>query len=171
MQWDFWTLSPESAHQVTVLDVGPGNAPDVPAHERVQQPHATPTINAAGARISGVKYHFKPWKGWMLHDGVAEADDRAEVPTSIAIDHRRSPCGNAPEWRSSTQVCRSKKRRLSVRPFRPDEGLATLGLRAHSGGPPCTRPAIPRISFFAEVEQAGSPANLVPGTGLSRTER
>ncbi len=39
MQWDFWTLSPESAHQVTWL-MGDRGIPQVVApHERLLQPH------------------------------------------------------------------------------------------------------------------------------------
>ena len=57
--------------------------------------------------------------------------------------------------------------RLPVQPLRPDQGLATLGLPARSGRAAWSSTATPR-TFFAEVEQAAfSPANLVPGTGLS----
>ena len=39
MQWDFWTLSPESAHQVTWLMGDRGIPEDLAAHERLLQPH------------------------------------------------------------------------------------------------------------------------------------
>ena len=39
MQWDFWTLSPESAHQVTDPDDRPRHAAHLPPHARLRQPH------------------------------------------------------------------------------------------------------------------------------------
>ena len=39
MQWDFWTLSPESAHQVTILMSDRGTPAHLAPHERLQQPH------------------------------------------------------------------------------------------------------------------------------------
>jgi catalase len=39
MQWDFWTLSPESAHQVAWLMGDRGIPKSLAAHERLLQPH------------------------------------------------------------------------------------------------------------------------------------
>ena len=39
MQWDFWTLSPESAHQVTCVDGRPRHSQVLAADERLFQPH------------------------------------------------------------------------------------------------------------------------------------
>ena len=39
MQWDFWTLVPESAHQVTWLMGGPRNPEELAPHERLLQSH------------------------------------------------------------------------------------------------------------------------------------
>ena len=39
MQWDFWTLSPESAHQVTILMGDRGIPRIVATHGRVLEPH------------------------------------------------------------------------------------------------------------------------------------
>jgi catalase len=50
MQWDFWTLSPESAHQVTVLMSDRGT----PRSYRMMNgysSHTYSTINAAGERF------------------------------------------------------------------------------------------------------------------------
>src|ERR1700750_884871 len=57
MQWDFWTLSPESAHQVTILMSDRG----IPASWRNMDgfsSHTYSRINARGARF-WVKYHLK----------------------------------------------------------------------------------------------------------------
>src|SRR5689334_2672813 len=56
MQWDFWTLSPESAHQVTYLMGDRG----LPRSWRTMPGYGSHTyqwINAAGERF-WVKYHF-----------------------------------------------------------------------------------------------------------------
>ncbi len=37
--WDFWSLSPESLHQVTILMSRPRPAAGLPPHERLRQPH------------------------------------------------------------------------------------------------------------------------------------
>ena len=39
MQWDFWTLSPESAHQVTILMSDRGIPRQLAPHGRLLQPH------------------------------------------------------------------------------------------------------------------------------------
>ena len=56
MQWDFWTLSPESAHQVTWL-MGDRGIPRSWRHMNGYSSHAYMWINAAGERF-WVKYHF-----------------------------------------------------------------------------------------------------------------
>src|ERR1019366_2243642 len=61
MQWDFWTLSPESAHQVMVLMSDRGT----PRSYRTMNgysSHTYSTINAKGERF-WVKYHFKTTQG------------------------------------------------------------------------------------------------------------
>ena len=50
MQWDFWTLSPESAHQVTWLMGDRGIPRDLASHERLLA--ATPTCGST-RRVSG----------------------------------------------------------------------------------------------------------------------
>ena len=62
MQWDFWTLSPESAHQVLILMSDRGIAAHLPPHERLRQPHVLAGSTPA-ARSSGIKYHFKTVQG------------------------------------------------------------------------------------------------------------
>src|SRR6202042_821216 len=57
MQWDFWTLSPESAHQVTWL-MGDRGIPRTWRHMNGYSSHTYMWINAGGERF-WVKYHFK----------------------------------------------------------------------------------------------------------------
>ena len=57
MQWDFWTLSPESAHQVAWL-MGDRGIPKTWRHMDGFSSHTYMWVNAAGERF-WVKYHFK----------------------------------------------------------------------------------------------------------------
>ncbi len=61
MQWDFWTLSPESAHQVTWL-VGGRGIPKTRRHMNGYSSHTYLWVNAKGERF-WVKNHFKTDQG------------------------------------------------------------------------------------------------------------
>ncbi|MGK2854271.1 MAG: catalase, partial [Microbacteriaceae bacterium] len=82
MQWDFWTLSPESAHQVTYL-MGDRGLPKSWRTMNGFGSHTYQWINAAGERV-WVKYHFKARQG-DLNIGAAEA----EAITGTDADHYR----------------------------------------------------------------------------------
>jgi catalase len=71
MQWDFWTLSPESAHQVTWL-MGDRGIPKTYRHMNGYSSHTYLWINGAGERF-WVKYHFKTDQG-IEYLTQAEAD-------------------------------------------------------------------------------------------------
>ena len=166
MQWDFWTLSPESAHQVTVLMSDRGT-PRTWRNQNGYSSHTYSWINAGGDRF-WVKYHFKTVQG-------IENFTDAEAKAMTAEDpdfHRRDlfnaiAAGDAPEWRLEMQIM----------PFdeAPDYRFNPFDLTKvwpHEDYPPIQvgRLVLDRNpeNFFAEVEQAGfSPANLAPGTGLS----
>src|SRR6185295_9531903 len=59
MQWDFWTLSPETAHQVTILFSDRGT-PRSYRHMNGYSSHTYSWMNAEGERF-WVKYHFNPF--------------------------------------------------------------------------------------------------------------
>ncbi len=61
MQWDFWTLSPESAHQVAWL-MGDRGIPKSWRHMNGYSSHTYMWVNAGGERF-WVKYHFKTDQG------------------------------------------------------------------------------------------------------------
>ena len=61
MQWDFWTLSPESAHQVTWL-MGDRGIPKSWRHMNGYSSHTYMWVNASGDKF-WVKYHFKTDQG------------------------------------------------------------------------------------------------------------
>src|SRR5437660_11967380 len=61
MQWDFWTLSPESAHMVTWL-MGDRGIPKTWRNMNGYSSHTYQWINAGGEKF-WVKYHFKTDQG------------------------------------------------------------------------------------------------------------
>lgn len=72
MQWDFWTLSPESTHQVTWL-MGDRGIPKTWRHMDGFGSHTYQFINAAGER-NWVKFHFKTQQGIeFLTQGEADS--------------------------------------------------------------------------------------------------
>ncbi len=166
MQWDFWTLSPESAHQVTILMSERG----IPAswrHQHGFSSHTYSWVNAAGERF-WVKYHFRTDQG-IENLPMADADRIAGEDPDY---HRRDlfeaiGSGDAPSWTLSVQVM----------PFEEAAGYRFNPFDLTKVWPKGDYPLIPvgRLTldrnpenFFAEVEQATfKPANLVPGTGLS----
>src|SRR5271154_1041023 len=83
MQWDFWTLSPESAHQVTVL-MGDRGVPKTWRNMNGYSSHTYMWVNAKGDRF-WVKYHFKTDQGIQCLT-QEEADRLAGVDADC---HRR----------------------------------------------------------------------------------
>jgi catalase len=166
MQWDFWTLSPESAHQVTILMSDRGT-PRTWRHQNGYSSHTYSWINAGGDRF-WVKYHFKTVQGAENFSGP-QADQMAGEDPDF---HRRDlwqaiARGEAPEWRLEMQIMPFQE--AADYRFNPFD---LTKVWPHSDYPPIQvgRLVLDRNpeNFFAEVEQAGfSPANLVPGTGLS----
>jgi catalase len=165
-QWDFWTLSPESAHQVTILMSDRGT-PRTWRHMNGYSSHTFLWMNAAGERY-WVKYHFKTVQG-VENFTLDEAD------AMVAQDgdfHRRDlwdaiAAGDAPEWRLEMQIMPFEE--AADYRFNPFD---LTKVWPHADYPPITigRMVLDRnpANHFAEVEQAGfSPANLIPGIGLS----
>ncbi len=166
MQWDFWTLSPESAHQVTILMSDRGT-PRTYRHMNGYSSHTYSTINERGDRY-WVKYHFKTIQGVENFTGAEAKAMSAEDPDFHRRDLFESiKSGNAPEWRLEVQVMPFEE--AAEYRFNPFD---LTKVWPHADYPPIQvgRMVLDRnpTNFFAEVEQAAfSPANLVPGTGLS----
>jgi catalase len=166
MQWDFWTLTPESAHQVTILFSDRGT-PRTYRHMNGYSSHTYSWMNAAGERF-WVKYHFKTVQG-IENFTLAEADAMAGEDSDF---HRRDlweaiARGEAPEWRLEMQIMPFEDA-LSYR-FNPFD-LTKVWPHADYPPIPIGRMVLDRNpeNHFAEVEQAGfAPSNLVPGIGLS----
>jgi catalase len=166
MQWDFWTLSPESAHQVTILMSDRGT-PRTWRNMNGYSSHTYSWMNAGGERF-WVKYHWKTVQG-IENFALAEADAMVVEDPDF---HRRDlwetiAHGEAPEWRLEMQIMPFDDAR-SYR-FNPFD---LTKVWPHSDYPPITigRMVLDRNpeNHFAEVEQAAfAPSNLVPGIGLS----
>ena len=165
-QWDFWTLSPESAHQVTILMSDRGT----PRSWRTMHGYGSHTVlwaNAAGDRF-WVKYHFKSVQGI---DNFTAGE--AEAMTAKDPDYHRRDLfeairlGEAPEWRLEMQVMPFEE--AADYRFNPFD---VTKVWPHADYPPVTvgRLVLNRNpeNHFAEVEQAAfEPANMVPGIGPS----
>jgi catalase len=165
-QWDFWTLSPETAHQVAILMSDRGT-PRTLRNMNGYSSHTYSWINAAGGRF-WVKYHFKTVQGI---DNFTQAEADAMV-SEDADFHRRDlwnaiTAGDAPEWRLEMQIMPFEE--AADYRFNPFD---LTKVWPHSDYPPIT---IGRMvldqnpeNHFADVDQAGfAPARLVPGIGLS----
>ncbi|RYV52513.1 catalase [Pengzhenrongella frigida] len=166
MQWDFWTLSPESAHQVTYLmgDRGlPRSWREMPGFGS----HTYQWINAAGEKF-WVKYHFRSNQG-----NVELTGDEAEVIAGADADHYRRDlhtaiaAGDFPSWDVYVQVMAyDEAKAYRFNPFdltkvwpHADYPLIKVGTHTLNRNPE---------NFFAEIEQAAfSPANTVPGIDIS----
>ena len=166
MQWDFWTLSPESAHQVTYL-MGDRGLPTTWRHMHGFSSHTYQWINAAG-ETSWVKYHFRTVQGEANMTGA----EGAMIAGQDADYYRRDlyeaiERGEYPKWDVFVQIMSNDEAKTyRFNPFdltktlsQADFPLIKLGVYELNKNPE---------NFFAQIEQAAfSPANTVPGTGIS----
>ena len=165
-QWDFWTLSPESAHQVTILMSDRGT-PKSWRHMNGYSSHTFLWQNAGGEKF-WVKYHFKTVQGTEnFTDADAKAMTAEEPDYHLRDLYNAIEEGDAPEWQL----------RMQIMPFAdaPDYRFNPFDLTkiwSHADYPEVTigRLVLDRNpeNYFAEVEQAAfEPANMVPGIGPS----
>ena len=166
MQWDFWTLSPESAHMVTWL-MGDRGLPKSWRHMNGYSSHTYMWINAGGER-HWVKYHFKTDQG-VEHLTQADGDRIAgEDPDFHLRDLQLAiKKGDYPSWTLHMQVMPFEDAAdYRFNPFdltkvwpHGDYPLVKVGRMVLDRNPD---------NYFAEVEQSAfEPSNLVPGIGPS----
>lgn len=164
--WDYWTLLPEALHQVTIVMSDRG----IPASYRHMHGFSSHTYsfwNAAGERF-WVKLHFKTQQGIKnLTDAEAAAlvgNDRESHQRDLydAIES-----GNFPKWKLFIQVMpETDAEKYRLHPFdltkvwpHGDYPMIEVGEFELNKNPE---------NFHADVEQSAfSPANLVPGIGVS----
>jgi catalase len=166
MQWDFWTLSPESAHQVTILMSDRGT----PASWRSMNGYGSHTFmwyNAGGEKF-WVKYHFKTDQGVEnLTNAEAAAMASTDPDFHIRDLHAAIKRGDFPSWTVQVQVMPYED--AADYRFNPFD---LTKVWPHGDYPPITigRFTLDRNpdNYFAEIEQAAfEPANMVPGVAPS----
>ena len=166
MQWDFWTLSPESAHQVTYL-MGDRGLPKSWRNMNGYSSHTYMWINEAGEKF-WVKYHF------LSDQGVENFtnEEAEELAGKDADYHRRDlfeaiKRGEFPSWTLHVQVMPyDEAKEYRFNPFdltktwsKKDYPRIEVGRFTLNENP---------TNHFAQIEQAAfSPSNTVPGTGIS----
>lgn len=166
MQWDYWTLSPESAHQVMILMSDRGT-PRTWRHMNGYSSHTYLWENAAGKKV-WVKYHWKTEQGIQNFTDAEAKAMRAEDPDYHRRDlHTAIAKKDYPAWRLEMQIMPYED--AANYRFNPFD---LTKVWPHADYPPITvgRFVLDRNpeNFFAEIEQAAfNPSNLVPGTGLS----
>ena len=166
MMWDFWSLSPESLHQVTILMSDRG-IPDGYRHMHGYSSHTFSLINAAN-ELTYVKFHFRCDQG-IRNLMNAEADtlagtdpDYSQRDLLHAIEE-----GNFPSWTLKIQVMKESE----VENF-PYDAFDLTKIWPHADYPliPVGRFTLNRkpSNYHAEVEQAAfNPSNVLPGMGYS----
>ncbi|WP_037318633.1 catalase [Amycolatopsis orientalis] len=166
IQWDFWTLRPESAHQVTWLMGDRG----IPSNWREMDGFGSHTYlweNAGGEKF-WVKYHFKTDQG-IGYLSQADADRIAGEDADYYIRDlfKNIKQGNHPSWTLYVQVMPYVEAAdYRFNPFdltkvwpKGDYPLIKVGRWVLDRNP---------SNYFAEIEQAAfEPSNLVPGIGPS----
>jgi catalase len=164
--WDFWSQSPESLHQVTILMSDRG-LPQGYRHMNGYGSHTYSLWNDAGERF-WVKFHFKTLIGhrtWTNEEAAqVVANDRESAQRDLYEAIER---GDYPRWAVKVQIMpEADADRTPYNPFdltkvwpHADYPLIDVGVLELNRNPE---------HYFAEVEQASfSPSNIVPGIGFS----
>jgi catalase len=166
MMWDFWSLSPESLHQVTILFSDRGT-PDGYRHMDGFSSHTFSLINDKDELV-WCKFHFKTMQGIKNFTGEAATEmagkdaDYAQRDLFHAIEK-----GDYPKWRVCVQIMTQEQAgTFKYNPFdltkvwpHGEFPLHEIGVMELNRNP---------VNYFADVEQAAfGPANVVPGISYS----
>jgi len=166
MQWDFWSLSPESMHQITILFSDRG-LPKSYRHMNGYGSHTYSFINAKNERF-WVKFHFKTLQGIQTMTAAESERIIGQDRESHQRDLYESIAkGDFPKWRVIVHFMHETAAEKT--PYNPfdltkvwphgDYPLMEVGIMELNRNPE---------NYFAEVEQSAfSPANMVPGIGAS----
>ena len=130
MMWDFWSLSPESLHQVTILFSDRGT-PDGYRHMDGFSSHTFSLINAKN-ELFYVKWHFKTKQGIKnFFREQAGATGRHGSGLRAARSLQRHQEGRLPEVaRVRADHAGERSGDVSHQSVRPDESVAAQGLSA-----------------------------------------
>lgn len=164
--WDFWSLSPETMHQVTILMSDRG----IPASYRHMHgfgSHTYSFINDKNERF-WVKFHFKTRQDIknLTNDEAAQiiAKDRESNQRDLFESIEK---GDFPSWDFKIQIMtQDQAKSVKFNPFdltktwsHKEFPLIDVGVMTLNENPK---------NYFNEVEQAAfSPSNIVPGISFS----
>jgi len=164
--WDFWSRTPESLHQTTILFSDRGLPTDL-RHINGYGSHTYSFINKENERF-WVKFHFKTNQGieTMTNAGAVEVvgKDRESSQRDLYESIEK---GDFPSWSMEIQIMTEEQAKTHkdnpfdlTKVWKHDEypmiKVGTLELNRNPN------------NYFNEVEQASfSPSNTVPGIGLS----
>ncbi|AYJ78743.1 catalase [Aliarcobacter cryaerophilus] len=164
--WDFWSLSPESLHQVTILMSDRG-LPKSYRNVNGYGSHTYSLINSKNERF-WVKFHFKTLQGIeTITNKEAEAlvgKDRESNQRDLFENIEK---GNFPKWSFEIQIMSEEEaKKCSFNPFdltkvwpHGDYPMIKVGTMTLNENPK---------NYFQQVEQASfSPSNIVPGISYS----
>jgi catalase len=164
--WDFWSLSPESLHQVTYL-MGDRGLPLTLRHMNGYGSHTFKWVNKEGD-AAWVKYHFKTDQEVKNMDPELAAKLAGENPDYHTEDlFNAIENGDFPSWTLHVQIMPFEDANTyHIDPFdvtkvwpHKDYPLIEVGRMTLNRNPE---------NYFAEVEQATfSPGNMVPGVEAS----
>lgn len=164
--WDFWSLSPESLHQVTILMSDRG-LPLSPRFMNGYGSHTYSVWNEKGVR-HWVKFHFKTQQGHKHLTNAAAAEVVGQSRETYQEDLYGSIAnGDFPKWDFYIQVMpEADADKCAFNPFDLTKvwphgiyPLSKVGEMELNRNPD---------NYFAEIEVAAfSPSNVVRGIGLS----
>ncbi|MBE2976218.1 catalase KatA [Priestia megaterium] len=164
--WDFWSLSPESLHQVSILMSDRG-IPATLRHMHGFGSHTFKWVNTEGDGV-WVKYHFKTEQGVKNLSPDVAAKLAGENPDYHTEDlFNAIEKGDFPSWKLYVQIMPLEDAdTYRFDPFdvtkvwsQKDYPLIEVGRMVLDRNPE---------NYFAEVEQATfSPGTLVPGIDVS----
>jgi len=164
--WDYWSLSPESLHQVTILMSDRG-IPITPMHMNGYGSHTYSFWNTDGERF-WVKFHFKTQQGHKHYTNeesaqvIGQTREKYQEELFGAIEK-----GNFPKWKLKIQIMpEAEAEKTPYNPFdltkvwpHADYPLIDVGELELNKNPE---------NYWQFVENAAySPSNIVPGIGFS----
>lgn len=166
MMWDYWSLNPESLHQVIILFSDRGT-PDGYRKMNGYGSHTFSMINSKNERI-WVKFHFKTQQGNKTLTGAEAEVLKGKDPDYAQRDLVEAIAkGDFPKWTLKIQVMSDEQaKKFKWNPFdvtkvwlHSEYPLIEVGIMELNEIP---------VNYFADVEQAAfAPSNIIDGISLS----
>ncbi len=166
MMWDFWSLNPESLHQVMILMSDRGT-PKTYRHMNGYGSHTFSMVNKENERVY-VKFHFKTDQGIQNFTDEEATEMKGNDPDHAQRDLVEAiEKGDFPKWNVRIQVMTEEQAKtFRWNPFdvtkvwpHADYPLIDAGVLELNEIP---------SNYFADVEQAAfAPTNVVDGIGFS----